>query len=141
AEADFRRAVALDHINAPAQAALAALAEGKTPVPEAYDKAAFDIREWGTTAEASALPSIHAAAADAERQFPQNPAQAEEMLSRAIALTDATHRHYHRLAALPWLARGKAFMLLGERELARNDARRGLDLDKENSGLKALLAS
>ena len=57
---------------------------------------------------------------------------------RAIEICEATHLAYHQSAALPWLWRARAFRAQGETYLAKNDARRGLDLDRTNANLMGL---
>lgn len=58
----------------------------------------------------------------------------------AIELCETTHLAYHKAAAQPWLWRARAFLAKGERMLARNDARRGLDLDRKHPDLLGLSA-
>lgn len=61
-------------------------------------------------------------------------------LKQAIEICEETHKHYHRLAAVPWVWRARAFLAQGEEmlPLARNDIWRGLDLDKLSAELLAL---
>ncbi len=57
---------------------------------------------------------------------------------KAIELCEATHAAYHAAAALPWLHRARSHLAIGERILAKNDGKRGLDLDPTHPDLTGL---
>lgn len=140
AGADFARAIRLDPTNQAAMEAAARLAKTEPPAAQTiYSKAVLKLEDWAPENPGESIPcgslnspSVHALAAAAEISGE------DEDFSRAITLADETHQHYHRLAALPWLARAKAFAALDERELARNDCRRGFDLNRDCAELNAL---
>lgn len=130
----FERAIFLDHNNETAKQGLAA-AQTKdfdaclTPYPFAALTEDLPAAVSGT--------GMHALRRQARKETAQ---KAATLYAQAIATCEATHQAYHRAAALPWLWRARAFHQLGQIALARNDARRGLDLDATNPDLMGLSA-
>lgn len=129
AKLHFERAVFLDHSNEIAKQGLDMIATGNvSPLPR------YPLLEL-----TESLPANHNDLKYIRRQVINLSAKdAIHHYLRAIQICEATHLAYHQSAALPWLWRARAFRAQGETYLAKNDARRGLDLDRTNADLMGL---
>lgn len=127
----FIRAVFLDHENATAkQGAKQADEEDKTPLP-AYGMERL-LADFPKPETKESIWQWRAQAMQAQGD------EAIALYQLAIAQCETTHEAYHKAAAQPWLWRAKSFLAQGERALAKNDGRRGLDLDKQHPDLLSM---
>lgn len=135
AHTHFKRALFLHHDNETAQKGLEIdLSDGTEHVLPPYPFAALTATLPPPQQAAGCIRSLRMQARN--REVTEAISAYQEM----IEICEATHLAYHSAASLPWLWRAKTFIKQGETALARNDAIRGLDLDRKNIDLASLAA-
>jgi tetratricopeptide (TPR) repeat protein len=125
----FNRALFLHHDNATALAGKAAIEAQQLEAPlPAYPmlELAAELSPPAGKAEAGTIHDLHSRALTVPYE------EACLLYEEAIRRCEPAHQRYHQLAALPWLFRAEAFIALKEAALAKNDIRRGKDLDRHH---------
>ncbi|MBY0354508.1 MAG: hypothetical protein K2Q12_02115 [Rickettsiales bacterium] len=129
---NFSRALFLHHDNTSAHAGLCAAQQQVSDEIPPYTEA-LSWQAWCNMASCDGV--------SLQSELFEKRLQAENSMGDSAFLAyedatkccDATHQAYHRLAAQPWWLRASLFMEQGEDALAKNDLRRGLNLDRTNS--------